>query len=240
MGDDLELRILRLGKVRFADLERFQAQLAQRRAADEIPDTLIFAEHPYTLTTGIRSRDDHHHVDFSELASYGIELHESPERGGSTTILGPGQLTVYPVVDAAPIRGLKNYMDAIEYVIHEVASDLGARTEIGVEHSSTYGKPYHCVWHRNEEGVRHKLMAQGYKNELRGSKNVISRGGFSLYVSPEAHKHFRFIDHCGFKTDEVPPISLAEITSGPIDQREVERRLIGAYAKRFGYSRILD
>lgn len=236
--DSLELRILRLGTVPFADLERFQTDLAARRIAGEIPDTIIIADHPYTLTTGIRSRDDHHHIDLSELPSLGIDYHESPQRGGSTTILGPGQLTVYPVVDISKVGGIKKYMDVIETIIHSVASRLGADTEVSETFSKTYNRPYHCVWHIDERGVRHKVMAQGYQHQLVGGGSYIARGGFSVYLTPDAHKHFHMIDHCGFKLDEVPVISLSEIADREIDRSEVEAALIDAYADRFSYREI--
>ena len=67
-----------------------QRELVAARQRDEVPDTLLFVEHPHVITAG-RSA---HKENF--LATDGIPTFEI-ERGGDVTYHGPGQLVGYPI-----------------------------------------------------------------------------------------------------------------------------------------------
>jgi lipoate-protein ligase B len=79
---------------------KLQKSLVEKRARDEIEDTILFVEHPPTITrgrglqfTGL-PRDQHMPLD--QITS-GTEYFEI-ERGGDLTWHGPGQLVIYPIV----------------------------------------------------------------------------------------------------------------------------------------------
>jgi lipoyl(octanoyl) transferase len=99
-------------------------ELAERRFAGEIPDTLILLEHLPVYTAG--KRWDPSHVVWAEEAirAAGAEFH-LVDRGGSVTFHGPGQLVGYPIVDLGPGRDVVSYVRKLEEVIIRAGADAG-------------------------------------------------------------------------------------------------------------------
>jgi lipoyl(octanoyl) transferase len=103
-------------------------ELADRRTAGEIPDTLILLEHPPVFTAGKRWDPGHLLFDEEALAGMGAELH-FVDRGGSLTFHGPGQLVGYPVVHLGPNPDVIEYLREVEEVVIRACGDLGAKVE---------------------------------------------------------------------------------------------------------------
>jgi lipoyl(octanoyl) transferase len=99
-------------------------ELAERRANDEIPDTLILLEHPPVFTAGKRWDPEHLLFDEASLARMGAELHHV-DRGGSVTFHGPGQLVGYPIVHLGPEPDVIAYLRKVEEVIIRACADYG-------------------------------------------------------------------------------------------------------------------
>ena len=123
-----------LGRLEYGEAWRLQRELAARRAAGLIPDTLLLLEHPPVYTTGRRAqtgaRPDGHggHLP-TPGASLGAPLIES-DRGGDITFHGPGQLIAYPIMElrgAAP--GVVDYVRNLEEVIIRTLSDYSIRAQ---------------------------------------------------------------------------------------------------------------
>jgi lipoyl(octanoyl) transferase len=71
-----------------------QRSLAAGVSQGAVPDTVLFLEHPPTITLGRRTEEDEVHVpDDAEVAV--VET----DRGGRSTYHGPGQLVCYPILD---------------------------------------------------------------------------------------------------------------------------------------------
>lgn len=98
--------------------------LAERRAAGEIPDTLVLLEHPPTFTAGTRSDPSHVLWGRDRFEAVGAGFHEV-DRGGSVTFHGPGQLVGYPVVDLGRRPDLPGYVERLEEVVIRAGRDLG-------------------------------------------------------------------------------------------------------------------
>src|SRR4051794_29460928 len=81
--------------VPYAAANAFMHDLAERRAAGEVPDSLILLEHPPVYTAGRRSRADHVRWSTDRIEAEGATL-EHVDRGGSVTFHGPGQVVGYP------------------------------------------------------------------------------------------------------------------------------------------------
>ncbi len=73
-------------------LEMVQSRLNQQRS-----DTLIFVEHPPTVTLGRRATQTDLHFPVEVFSARGITL-QKINRGGLATAHEPGQLVVYPIV----------------------------------------------------------------------------------------------------------------------------------------------
>lgn len=99
-------------------------ELAKRRLAGEIPDTLILVEHPPVYTAGRRWKPEHLVWNEEAIREAGAELHYI-DRGGSLTFHGPGQLIGYPIVDLGSRPEALAYVRKLEEVVIRAAADVG-------------------------------------------------------------------------------------------------------------------
>ena len=86
--------VMNLGRVSYEEAWDLQRSLAAAVARGAVPETVIFVEHPATITLGRRTDPGEVHVpDGAE-----VEVVET-DRGGRSTYHGPGQLVCYPILD---------------------------------------------------------------------------------------------------------------------------------------------
>ena len=86
--------LLNLGRTGYHEAWELQRSLAAAVSQGAIPDTVLFLEHPPTITLGRRTEPGELHVP--EGAE--VEVVET-DRGGKSTYHGPGQLVCYPILD---------------------------------------------------------------------------------------------------------------------------------------------
>ena len=113
--------LMNLGRVDYQeawDLQRSLAAAVGRRA---VPETVIFLEHPPTITLGRRTEDGELHVP--EDADVAVV---ETDRGGRSTYHGPGQLVCYPILDLK-LHGkdVKRYCRDLEEAIIRTAAAFG-------------------------------------------------------------------------------------------------------------------
>ena len=86
--------VMNLGRVSYEEAWDLQRSLAAAVARGAVPETVIFVEHPATITLGRRTDPGEVHVpDGAD-----VEVVET-DRGGRSTYHGPGQLVCYPILD---------------------------------------------------------------------------------------------------------------------------------------------
>ena len=86
--------LLNLGVVEYQEALALQHALAAEVAAGTRPDTVLFLEHPPTITLGRRTEEGEVHVPAgAEVAVVEVD------RGGKSTYHAPGQLVCYPILD---------------------------------------------------------------------------------------------------------------------------------------------
>jgi lipoyl(octanoyl) transferase len=86
--------VVKLGVVPYGEALELQRDVAARVTTGELPDTVLFLEHPPVITLGRRADDSELHVpDGAE-----VEIVET-NRGGKSTYHAPGQLVCYPILD---------------------------------------------------------------------------------------------------------------------------------------------
>lgn len=235
----LELKVVDLGTIGFKELESVQERLARERLGGTISDTLLIAQHPPTITKGHSSLDRNIvHVSEPELNALGITLLESRRAGGST-YLGPGQLGFYPVFHLGNL-GITPYefLRTMERAAHHVTTNMGIDTYLGTVHNPKLGRDYHSVWYTNNKKP-HKFFAIGI-HTIGGFNGVIDNGGFSVCLNPEGYKHFRLIDHCGFKLSDVGITSFKEMLGYDPSTDIVKEKFVRAIASTLRYSTISD
>ena len=120
-------QVHRLGVVGYEDAWQTQRELAARRAAGDIPDTLLLLEHPPVYTTGKRNAEANLRLPAETL---GAPLIVS-DRGGDITFHGPGQLIAYPIIDlSAAGLGVVSYVRNLEDVIMRTLRDYGIESSL--------------------------------------------------------------------------------------------------------------
>jgi lipoyl(octanoyl) transferase len=115
----LDAYLMNLGLVDYTEAWDLQRSLAGAVAQGAIPDTVLFLEHPPTVTLGRRTEDEEVHIPDGA----GVALVET-DRGGRSTYHGPGQLVCYPILDLKRHgKDVKRYCrDLEEAIIRAVAS----------------------------------------------------------------------------------------------------------------------
>jgi len=189
-----------------------QQQLVDRRKRGEIPDQLLFVEHPPVVTMGRNAHAENLLADPELLDRAGIELCHC-DRGGDVTYHGPGQIVGYPILDLREWkRDVTAYLRGIEDVL------IGALSEFDIQARRLEGVT--GVWVSTPGGLA-KIAAIG----VHISRWVTSHG-FALNVDTDL-TYFRYIVPCGLTQ---PVTSLRAIGCGA--QRE---EVIGALSRNFAH-----
>jgi lipoyl(octanoyl) transferase len=182
------LRFLDLGFVEYDLAMLRQRELVEDRIADRAPDTVIFVEHPPTITLGRAADRQHVLLAPDQLAERGVALRET-DRGGDVTYHGPGQLVGYPIVDLGGRgRDIHRYLRDLEQVL------IDALAELELDAERVPGRT--GVW----VGER-KIAAIGVK-----VTRWVTSHGFALNVGPDL-SGFQLIVPCGIRDRGVTSVS---------------------------------
>ncbi len=116
----MQLDIIDLGIMQYAQSCNIQRELAARRAANEVRDTLLLVEHPHVYTMGRNANEANLLLPRKDIADMGIDIVET-DRGGDVTYHGPGQLVCYPILHLAErAREVSLYVRKLEGSIIEM------------------------------------------------------------------------------------------------------------------------
>lgn len=190
--------VVEWGVVPYAQACGWQEELVRLRQRGEIPDLLIFCEHPHVITLGRNARRENIRLPEAELARRGVPLCGT-KRGGDVTYHGPGQLVGYPILNLAGLRkDVVWYVRALEEVL------IRAACEFGVEATRKTGAPvkprpdgrgkrplYTGVWVGSPESGDEKLAAIGVH-----IARWVTSHGFAFNVTTDL-RYFDFIVPCG-------------------------------------------
>jgi lipoyl(octanoyl) transferase len=112
------------GMVRYGPANEAMHRLAERRLANDIPDTVVLLEHAPVFTAGRRAKPEELLWSPEDVAARGAEVHRI-DRGGSFTFHGPGQLVGYPIVDLGAAPDAAAHLRRMEEVVILAAADIG-------------------------------------------------------------------------------------------------------------------
>ncbi|MGZ8571328.1 MAG: lipoyl(octanoyl) transferase LipB [Actinomycetota bacterium] len=102
--------------------------LAERRLAGDVPDTLILVEHPPVFTAGRRAKPDELLWDEAAVEARGGMVRRI-DRGGSFTFHGHGQLVGYPILGLGATPDVGAYLRRLEEAVILAARDVGVALE---------------------------------------------------------------------------------------------------------------
>lgn len=183
---------------------------------------LLICEHNPVYTLGKSGKEDHLLMSQDDIDREGFEFVKI-NRGGDITYHGPGQLTVYPILDMESFfRDVHKFVRYLEEINIRVLShyDLNGIREEG----------FTGVWlDATNEKPKRKICAIG----VHFSKWV-SLHGFALNVNTNL-SHFENIIPCGIAEDDKTVTSLQQELGRLIDLEEVKLLIKEKAAEVFNY-----
>jgi lipoate-protein ligase B len=189
-----------------------QRSIAAGVAEGSLPDTVLFLEHPPTITLGRRTEEGEVHVP--EGAA--VEVVEV-DRGGKSTYHSPGQLVCYPILDLTRHgQDVKRYCRDLEEALINTMSafDVGATRIEGLT----------GVW---LESPPRKIASIGIH-----LTKWISTHGYALNVDLDLAPFTEWITACGL--DGAAFTSMARELGRPLTVDEVRPAAAQAIADVFG------
>jgi lipoyl(octanoyl) transferase len=211
-GHDEELWVCQLGTIPYLEALDVQLQVAARRLAGELPDTLLLLEHPPVYTRGRRSLPGELTLGEEFYRARGIEVVPT-DRGGRITYHGPGQLVGYPIMGVTDVVAhLRTIEDAI----------VAALAEEGVASRSRPhdGPDYTGVW------VEDRKIASLGVHVSRG----ISTHGFAVNVDNDLEP-FAWVIACGLP--DVAMTSLARELDGDASLERFRARIAESFRRTY-------
>lgn len=106
-----------LGTIDYQEAWDLQAELAAKRAADEMDDTVLVLEHPPVYTAGKRTQPE-------DRPTNGLPVIDV-DRGGRITWHGPGQLVMYPIIKLADPIDVVDYVRRVEEALIQIVRRTG-------------------------------------------------------------------------------------------------------------------
>ena len=203
------------GRVGYAEAFAIQRELVDRRKRGEIPDQLLFLEHPHVITLGRNGRMENLLASDEVIRRAGIAFCET-DRGGDITYHGPGQIVGYPIFDLREWkRDVTAYLRAMEQAIIDALSQFGI--ESGREPGAT------GVW-----TAAGKICAMG----VHISRWVTSHG-FALNHTTDL-SYFQYIVPCGL----TKPVTSMQALGRMASRADVEAALTREFSKQFDFEMI--
>jgi lipoyl(octanoyl) transferase len=194
-----DIWVCHLGTVPYREALAVQRDIAARRQAGELLDTLLLLEHPSVYTRGRRSLPGELTLGEEHYRARGIEIVPT-DRGGRVTYHCPGQLVGYPIMGVADVVA---YLRTIEDAIVDALAAEGI-----VAHSRPLDGPnYTGVW------VQERKIASLGVHVSRG----VSTHGFAVNVDNDLEP-FTWVVACG-----LPDVEMTSIAAELGGEASIER-----------------
>lgn len=199
-----------LGEMEYLEALALQERLLEAKRRGELPDLLLFVEHPHVFTLG---RDG----EESNVLSPGeVPVHRTG-RGGDVTYHGPGQTVVYPLLDLRSRlrKDVHRYLRNIEMVTIGVLRSFGLAGE--------RRPPWTGVW----VGER-KIASIGI-----AVRRGITYHGVALNVNTDL-SYFRRIVPCGLAWAEVT--SMQKELGREVPMEKIKKSFLDYFVRKFCYA----
>jgi lipoate-protein ligase B len=208
----LEAHIINLGVVDYRKALDLQRSVAAAVAEGTLPDTVLFLEHPPTITLGRRTEEGEVHVPDGAAVDV-VEV----DRGGKSTYHAPGQLVCYPILDLT-----RHGQDVKQYCRNLEEALIRTMATFGIEATRIEGLT--GVW---LESPPRKIASIG----IHLSK-WISTHGYALNVDLDPAPFTDWITACGL--DGYAFTSMARELGRPVYVDDVRPAAAQAFADVFG------
>jgi lipoate-protein ligase B len=131
------VRLLDLGRRRYAPVLELQRALHDAVADGREPDTWLVVEHEPVVTLGRNAKAANVLLSRALLAARGVDVAEI-ERGGDVTYHGPGQVVVYPIRRLERFREVVPLVSSLETAVTGALHRFGIAAQPRSEHRGVY------------------------------------------------------------------------------------------------------
>jgi len=201
-----------LGTLDYSTALAVQENLLAAKQRENLPDVLLFVEHPHVITLG-RGGDE------ANAGAAGDVPVLRTSRGGDVTYHGPGQLVVYPIVDLKS----KLRKDVHRYLRYLESAAIRTLHRFGI--AAERRPPWTGIWIGDK-----KIAAIGI-----AVRRGVTYHGLALNVSTDLN-YFRRIVPCGLAWSKVT--SMEKELGKKVPMEDVKKVFLRRFARRFGYSEI--
>ncbi len=245
------------GITKYTDMYTIQQRVAALREAGAVGDVIIATQHLPEVNFGSSKKDN----EFSEtllsetyrakgvgytradiietLKAQGIDFSETA-RGGGATVLAPGQLVFYPIVDhklltsgSTDVTHYKRLLDQILYNVIQQWNVPNLEIANGPIQTTKGERERRDVW-TTIDGHSYKIGSKGIQ-----LGNKAAQGGFVIYAHQEGVEPFKHIHACGYRPEEVGVISIEQATGKKPNAKQIVERTKQELMKIFGYQKMI-
>jgi lipoyl(octanoyl) transferase len=210
--------VLNLGLVPYREAWDLQRSLASDVAEGSRKDTILFLEHPPTVTLGRRTEEGELHIP----SNAEVEIVET-DRGGKSTFHGPGQLVCYPIFDLTRHgQDVKRYCRDLEEALIRTLASLGL--------DATRIDGLTGIWLENPP---RKIASIG----IHISKWVTTHG-YALNVDLDPAPFTQWITACGI--EDASFTTVARELGRAVSVDEVRPHATAALAEVFGFDEVAE
>ncbi|KAG8715155.1 hypothetical protein FRC11_005522 [Ceratobasidium sp. 423] len=191
-------------------------QLEQRRLdPDGTPDVMLLLEHRPVFTAGRRQKLEDVEVERDRLQGIGADWVQT-DRGGQTTYHGPGQLTVYPLLDLGRNKvSIRDYICNLELSLREHLKTHYGLVHYPSEHTGVFLSPDEKIASIGVH-VRHRLTTHG----------------IAMNITKEPTAWFDQVVACGL--DGVRAASIEGATGNQVSVAQEAQRFAEILARKMG------
>ena len=208
-----------IGKTEYTKALYLQKYIHKKVSSINIPNTIIFAEHPHTITLGRRGNVDDILISKSNLSKLKIDTFQS-DRGGEVTYHGPGQLIIYPIINLKQFNiGPLKYVEILQETLIEVLSHFDI---IANKSNDPVG-----VWVNNE-----KIAAIGIRISQKTTLH-----GLALNLNTDL-SYFNYIIPCG--NAKLKPTSIKKLLNIIPDRKKIITLYLQIFMKKLNEHSILN
>ena len=199
-----------LGKMDYGAALSLQESLIESKRSGDLPDLLLFVEHPHVITLGRGGKE-------SNIVNPGDVSVLRSSRGGDVTYHGPGQMVVYPIVDLKSRlrKDVHRYLRYIEQATIRTLKSFGLEAE--------RNPPWTGVWIGKK-----KIAAIGV-----AVRRGITYHGLALNVNTDL-TYFERIVPCGLPWSEVT--SMQRELAQELPMAQVKETFLRHFVRQFRYT----
>lgn len=208
----MNLKIIDLGLADYFRAWSLQKDILAKVINNDLNAALIFCRHPPVITSGRKVSGVSFKAASREIFAKGIRLCNI-ERGGDVTYHGPGQLTVYPIINLCYFKkDIHWFLRKLESLVISALGDFNLRCH---RREGLTG-----VWVQNK-----KIASIGI-----AIRHWVTYHGLSINIKRGDLANFNLIRPCGM---DIEVTSLEDILGKDVNMEEVKLRLLNRFNEFF-------